>query len=183
MASFSAEPRIYPSAPVAPFSIGKQIRWQMDHRVDLDLATASSQVVARLIRRRIELARAQVWAIFSSFFSIFAFVLALGAFFQSELLCAFYAAMMSSMAIGFGFALERTSWLLFSQEGKTLGLSESACRVLYERACGADAWLDVMAGCGKRPSDEELASFVCPEREMMKPVAPKEGDHDDFKLS
>lgn len=168
MATYSADHRYHPSSPVVPLSIEKRPRWQLDRRVQFDLANADSSVVARLIKRRIELARAQVWAVFSSFFSIFAFVLALGAFFQSELLCAFYAAMMSSMAIGFGFALERTSWLLFSQEGKTLGLSENACRILYERACGADAWLEVMAGCGKHPSDEELACFVCPERELLR---------------
>ncbi len=157
---------IIPSAPVAPFSLAGSLCLGFDANIETALAEAQAHIVARLIRRRIELARAQVWAVFSSFFSIFAFVLALGAFFQSEILCAFYAAMMSSIAVGFGFALERTSWLLFWQEGKNYGLSEMACRTLYERACGADAWIDVMAGCGVTPSDEELARFVCPEREL-----------------
>jgi hypothetical protein len=161
-----ADQPIIPAAPVAPFSLGGYLSRGFDSQIETALAETQAHIVARLIRRRIELARAQVWAVFSSFFSIFAFVLALGAFFQSEILCAFYAAMMSSLAVGFGFALERTSWLLFWQEGRNYGLSEMACRTLYERACGADAWLDVMAGCGVIPSDEELARFVCPEREL-----------------
>jgi hypothetical protein len=117
-------------------------------------------VVARLVRRRLSMERTQPWVVLALLVLPLALALYLGLHFNSEVVLAGAAAMAATLGIGLAFYVERAFLEVFVSEGKVLGLSEEACRRVFQRATSASHLLDVMESCGKQPSDAELASFV-----------------------
>lgn len=117
-------------------------------------------IVARLVRRRLSMERTQPWVVLALVVLPLAMALFLGLHLNSEVVLAGAAAMAATLGIGLAFYVERAFLELFLSEGKVLGLSEDACRRVFQRATSASHMLDVMESCGKEPSDAELASFV-----------------------
>lgn len=117
-------------------------------------------VVARLVRRRLSMERTQPWVVLALLVLPLVVALYLGLYLGSEVVLAGAAAMAATFGLGLAFYVERAFLELFVAEGKGLGLSEDACRRVYQRATNASHLLDVMQSCGKEPSDADLASFV-----------------------
>lgn len=120
----------------------------------------ADEVVARLVRRRLSMERMKPWVVLALLVLPLVVALYLGLHFDSEVVLAAAAAMAATFGIGLTFYVEHAFLELFMAEGKVLGLSEDACRRVFQRATSASRLLDVMESCGKEPSDAELASFV-----------------------
>lgn len=117
-------------------------------------------LLARLVRRRLQMERRQPWVVLALLVLPLAMSLALGLHFHSPVVLAGAAALAATLGVGLAFTVERAFLELFVQEGRVLGLSEASCRRLFQRATTASHMLDVMESCGKQPSDAELVSFV-----------------------
>lgn len=128
-------------------------RWVNDVD-DEDLAT--------LVRRRWILARAQGWAVVSTFGLTFAVGVALAASAAQGWMLGGFVAMVLTLSVGLGFAVEAGVWRAFLKMGRSFGLSDDACQHIYQRAAQADAWVDVVRACGKEPTDAQIATFVRP---------------------
>jgi hypothetical protein len=116
--------------------------------------------LADLIRLRLSIARGRGWVLSAVFFVALSFVLALGPYMGSFILFGITAATTAFLALGLGVSLEQVCWQIFYREARTRGLSEDACRRIFDRAIGAERMLGVMEACGREMKDAELASFV-----------------------
>lgn len=116
--------------------------------------------LAELIRLRLAMERGRGWVLSGIFFIALSFVLALGPYMGSSILLGITAALTASFALGLGASLETACWGIFYREARTRGLSEEACRKIFDRATGAERMLDVMNACGREIKDAELARFV-----------------------
>jgi len=126
------------------------------------LADVDDGVVALLVRARLRLARAQGWALFSTFGATFAASLAMTGVVGHGLWLGAAIALMGSSACALAFLVERFAWRVFARMGRREGLSDDALSRIYARAPDAEAWMSVLAECGRDPSDAELACFVRP---------------------
>lgn len=120
----------------------------------------SDAVVASLVRRRLWMERVQPWVVLALLVLPLGVALSLGFHLHSEAVLAAAATMAASFGLGLSFYVERAFLGIFVAEGKGLGLSEDACRRVFQRATSASHLLDVMESCGTEPSDADLASFV-----------------------
>lgn len=141
------------AAPQSRDWLGHPLRGKTTEEVgDADLA--------ELIRLRLAMERGRGLVLSGIFFVALSFVLALGPYMGSFILLGITAATTASFALGLGVSLEHACWSLFYREGRMRGLSEEACRKIFNRATGAERMLDVMKSCGREMKDAELARFV-----------------------
>jgi hypothetical protein len=148
-----------PVLPVAPVSssaewLEKPVRTFEAHEVD-------DGVLAALVRTRLALEKGNGWAIFACVALAVGSVFVFGSTPETKALLGVYAAVVGAAASGLGFGVERLSWRLFLHLGRAQGLSDEACLRVFERAAGVDRWIEILRSCGKEPTDEEIASFVC----------------------
>jgi hypothetical protein len=120
----------------------------------------ADDALARLVRARIALEQTHGWAVFACFVVAVLSVFLFGGSVESRAVLGVYAAAVASAAAGLGFFVERLSWRVFLQLGRRQGLSDRACALIFERAQGADRWIDMMKACGREPTDDELARFI-----------------------
>ena len=118
--------------------------------------------LAMLVRRRWILGRAQGWAVVSTFGLTFAAGVALAAVAAQGWMLGGFVALVLTLSMGLGFAVEAGVWRAFLKMGQQFGLSDDACAYIYQRAAQADAWVDVVRACGKEPTDAQIAAFVRP---------------------
>ena len=129
------------------------------------LDEVDDQQLAMLVRRRWVLSRAQGWAVVSTFGMTFAGGVGLAAVAGPGWMLGGFVAMVLSLSLGLGFAVEAGVWRAFRKMGRSIGLSEETCRYIYQRAAEADAWVDVVRACGTEPTDLQIGAFVRPSPE------------------
>ena len=120
----------------------------------------ADHALARLVRARIALEQTHGWAVFACFVVAVLSVFLFGGSVESRAVLGVYAAAVASAAAGLGFGVERASWRVFLHLGRRQGLSDRACAQIFERAQGADRWIEMMKACDREPTDDELARFV-----------------------
>jgi hypothetical protein len=148
-----------PAAPVAALSTG--IDWLTARPLrEASASELEDHALANLVRARIVLEQTHGWAVFACFVLAVSSVFLFGGSVESRAILGVYAAAVAAGAAGLGFGVERVSWRVFLHLGRRQGLSDAATAHVFERASGADRWLDVMKACDREPTDEELARFV-----------------------
>lgn len=145
-------------SPTAPLSLST--RFTSDEFCARDADEVEDRVLAGLVKKRLALERVQGWTVLGLFASALLAVVALGTHLGSQVLLGITAAVTASLAVGLGFCVDRLFWAIFLEEGRAQGLSEKACRRVFERAAGAEKVIEVLRSCGKEPSDQEIATFV-----------------------
>lgn len=141
------------SLPVAGPSFDGR-RWEREaHELD-DVA------LARLVRRRLQLDRMQGWIVLGTIVGLSGTGLLAGAHFHSGILLFAVATLAASLGICAGYFSERALLAMFMSEARAVGLSDKACRRLFNKAPGASKVVEVMKSLGREPSDAELARFV-----------------------
>lgn len=147
-----------PTQPVAPLSSTSATALQAAR--ELEAHEADPEVVAGLVRARLALERARGWVSFLGIVSTVAAVVGLALTVESRGLLAVLAPLVASVPFGAVLFAERLAWYAFSRSARAVGLSERACRRIFDGAAGADHWIDVLSSCGRPPTDAELARFV-----------------------
>ncbi|MFZ9887704.1 MAG: hypothetical protein ACO3JL_09400 [Myxococcota bacterium] len=153
LAAVVASKRLPPASPASALSLHGGTSERSEH----DLSDA---VIARLVHRRLELERTAPWWVLTLLVGPIGLSMLLGLQLSSPTLVAATATMAATLGIGLSFCVDRALQALYVREGRALGISESTCRRLFERSPRASHLLQVMASCGRVPSDAELASFV-----------------------
>ncbi|MCC7110508.1 MAG: hypothetical protein IT382_14545 [Deltaproteobacteria bacterium] len=157
------EPR--PILPVAPLSASSATALQVAR--ELEAHEVDPGVVAGLVRARLALERARGWVSFLGIITTVAGVVGLALTVESKGLLAVLAPLVASVPFGAVLFAERLAWFSFSRSARELGLSEKACRRIFEGAAGADHWIDVLSSCGRPPTDQEIARFVVDREEAL----------------
>lgn len=148
-----------PALPVAALSVPPEWLALRPLR-EADAGDLDDHVLARLVRARIALEKTHGWAVFACFVVAVGSVFLFGGSVESRAILGVYAAAVASAAAGLGFGVERLSWRVFLHLGRKQGLSDRACAQVFERAQGADRWIDMMKACDREPTDDELARYV-----------------------
>jgi hypothetical protein len=151
-----SERALLPSLPVA---VGSEEAFAPRPLRELETHDADHRTLAALVRLRLGLERTHGWVLGSLLLAL-ASVALVGFAVHSRLVFGACAAAVASGAAGLGFVAQRVCFGLFRHQARAQGLSERACEQVFERAIGADHWIDVMRACGHEPTDAELASFV-----------------------
>jgi hypothetical protein len=147
-----------PSQPVAPFA-AKTAMVPSAPR-ELEAHELDPEVLADLVRARLTLERGRGWILLSGVVSTVAAVVGLGLGVTSRPLLAVLAPLVASVPFVAGIFAERICWLSFARLARRQGLSERACRRVFDGAAAADHWIYVLSTCGRPPSDDEIARFV-----------------------
>lgn len=142
----------------APWSIDDALRCR-DAR-SLALSEVPDALIADLVRKRLWLERAQGFGLLGTFAFGLVAVLGVGTQIPSPALLGITAALTASLGLSFGIAVDRAAWHWFWAKGRAQGLSEPACRQIFERACRAEKLVEVLSSCGREISDHDLANFV-----------------------
>jgi hypothetical protein len=125
-----------------------------------DVDSAPDALVARLVRRRLAMERQHGWVVLALLLTCLVLGVVGGTHFKSQIMLAGAAAMAATFGIGLSFYVEGAFLRRFVAEGRELGLTEAACRRLFQRGSEAGKLIEVMGSCGAVPSDAELARFV-----------------------
>jgi hypothetical protein len=141
------------SLPVAALRVDGR-RWERETEEITDAA------LARLVRRRLKLDRMQGWIVLGTIVALCSSGLITGALFHSGILLFGVATLAASLGVCAGFFSERALLAWFMSDGRSVGLSDRACRRLFDKAPGAAKVVEVMRSLGREPSDAELARFV-----------------------
>lgn len=153
--------RLDEERPVLPVTaLSAPAGWTLRPLRESDASALDDHALARLVRARIALARAQGWAVFGCFTVAVLSVFLFGGSVASKAVLGVYAAAVASAAAGLGVFVERVSFRVFLHLGRDQGLSDRACGQIFERAAGADRWIEVMKACDRVPTDDELARFA-----------------------
>jgi hypothetical protein len=123
-------------------------------------ADLDDRVLARLVRTRLALDKKQGWIVLAVIAACVAVGGVAGTLLSSRVVLAATAAFVVGLAPGVWFYVDRALYARFVREGKHAGLSERACRKLFQRALGAEHMLEVLRSCGKEATDGDLAGFV-----------------------
>lgn len=127
---------------------------------EIEAHEADPEVIASLVRARLVLERARGWVSFLGIITTVAGVVGLALTVEGKGLLAVLAPLVASVPFCAVLFAERLAWFSFSRSAREVGLSERACRRIFEGAAGADHWIDVLSSCGRPPTDAEIARFV-----------------------
>ena len=144
--------------PVAPLSSPSTMALRVLR--ELEAHEVDPTVIAGLVRARLGLERARGWVSFLGIITTVAGVVGLALTVEGKGLLAVLAPLVASVPFGAVLFAERLAWFSFSRSAREVGLSESACRRIFDGAAGADHWIDVLSSCGRPPTDAEIARFV-----------------------
>ena len=124
------------------------------------LAEVDPIVIARLVRTRLAIERARPWATLGTLASA---VLGAGACFSlitSPSVLRVLAVTVPTVLAGTTLVVDKLAKELFLHLARQEGLTDEGARIVDEAAVGADHWLGVLEGCGRPPTDQEIAQFV-----------------------
>lgn len=130
------------------------------HVVEHDVHDVDARVIARLVRTRLALDRGRGWVALLGLVSTIVGVVGVALSVHSRGLLAVLAPVVAAVPFALGVFADRACAAWFVHLGRAEGLSEGACRRVWDGAAGADHWIDVLSSCGRPPSDEEIAAFV-----------------------
>lgn len=152
------------SAPVLPVAAFAAPAGLVERHRELAVADLSDEVLASLVRVRLDLVRAHGWVLLACIAAALACVGVVGVGVDSRVVFGACATAAACGSVGLGFVAERLSQLWFRAYATPCGLSAAAADELFLRAAEADHWQEVLAACDHAPTDEELARFVREQR-------------------
>ena len=139
--------------PVAPFAVRLSSPEQEIHEVD-------ERVLAELVRTRLLLERMRGWLLFAGIVGTVGAVVVLCLTVKSKVVLGVLGPLVASLPFSVGLVSDRVQWTWFRSVARGQGLSEAACKRLWDAAVGADQWIAVLTSCGRPPTDREIAQFV-----------------------
>jgi hypothetical protein len=125
-----------------------------------DVEEIEDRVLARLVRRRLQMERLQGWVVLGVIGALTKAGLVLGAHLNSAVLLFVAATFAASLGVTLGFFTESAFRALFVGEARAVGLSETAARRVFVRAPGVSRVVETMRSIGRDPTDDDLARFV-----------------------
>jgi len=125
-----------------------------------DASELDDAALARLIKGRLRLDSMQGWMVLGTIMVLCLSGLIAGAALHSAVALFAVATLAASLGVCAGFLSERVLLAWFMSDCRAAGLSDEACRRLFERAPSAAKVVDVLRSVGREPSDAELAQFV-----------------------